>query len=126
MKRGVAGHVAGIDLSREMVEQARSRNAVAVRHGRVELRRGSVESLPFGDDCFDKVLAINSMQYWSQAVAGLREVYRVMKAGGRIALGFTPYSGQANKGLIEALTAAGFKLAHVVESDKGFCGLATK
>jgi tRNA A58 N-methylase Trm61 len=66
------------------------------------------------------------MQVWPQAVAGLREIRRVMKAGGSIALGFTPYSGQPNKGLVEALTAAGFKQAHVVESDKGFCALATK
>ena len=122
----LAGHVAGIDQSREMVEQARARNAAAIRDGRVELRYGSVESLPFGDNSFDKALAINSMQVWPQAVAGLREIRRVMKAGGSIALGFTRYSGQPNKGVAEALTAAGFKQAHVVESDKGFCALATK
>jgi ubiquinone/menaquinone biosynthesis C-methylase UbiE len=121
-----AGHVEGIDRSREMVGQARARNATAVQEGRVELRHGSVESLPFDDNRFDKALAINSMQYWPQAVAGLREVQRVMKADGRIALGFSPYSGHPNKGLPETLTAAGFKQAHVVESDKGFCALATK
>jgi ubiquinone/menaquinone biosynthesis C-methylase UbiE len=59
-----AGHVAGIDRSREMVGQARTRNATAVQEGRVELRHGSVESLPFDDNRFDKALAINSMQYW--------------------------------------------------------------
>jgi ubiquinone/menaquinone biosynthesis C-methylase UbiE len=125
-KLAVSGQVAGIDQSREMVDQARARNATAVQAGRVELRHGSVESLPFDGNSFDKALAINSMQYWPQAVAGLQEVRRVMKAGGRIALGFTPYSGQPNKGLTEALTAAGFKQAHVVESDKGFCAFATK
>jgi ubiquinone/menaquinone biosynthesis C-methylase UbiE len=121
-----AGHVAGVDQSREMVEQARARNATAIRDGRVDLRHGSVENLPFDDDSFDKALAINSMQVWSQAMAGLREVRRVMKPDGRIALGFTPYSGQPNKGLAEALTAAGFREAHVVEGDQGFCALATK
>jgi len=121
-----AGYVAGIDQSPEMVEQARARNASAVQNGRVELRHGDVENLPFDDNSFDKALAINSMHVWPQAVAGLREVRRVMKAGGSIALGFTPYSGQPNKGVAEALTAVGFKEAHVVESDKGFCALATK
>jgi ubiquinone/menaquinone biosynthesis C-methylase UbiE len=121
-----AGGIAGVDQSREMVEQARARNATAIRDGRVDLRHGSVENLPFDDDSFDKALAINSMQVWSQAMAGLREVRRVMKSGGRIALGFTPYSGQPNKGLAEALTAAGFREAHVVDADKGFCALATK
>jgi ubiquinone/menaquinone biosynthesis C-methylase UbiE len=51
-----AGHVAGVDQSREMVEQARARNATAIRDGRVDLRHGSVENLPFDDDSFDKAL----------------------------------------------------------------------
>ena len=87
----------GIYPSREMVEQARARNAPALQGGHVDLRHGSVESLPFDDNCFDKALAINSMQVWPDAVAGLREMRRVMKPGGEIALGFTPYSGQPNK-----------------------------
>ena len=125
-KLAVAGHVAGIDQSRDMVQQARARNATAVQEGRVELRNGSVASLPFDDNSFHRALAINSMQYWPQAVVALQEVRRVLKDGGSIALGFTPYSGQPNKGLTEALTAAGFKQANIVESDKGFCALATK
>jgi ubiquinone/menaquinone biosynthesis C-methylase UbiE len=121
-----AGHVAGIDQSREMVEQARARNTTAIQRGCVDLRHGSVESLPFDDNSFDKALAINSMQVWSDAVAGLREIRRVMKPGGRIALGFTPYSGQPNKGLTETLIASGFTQAHVVEAPKAFCALATR
>ncbi len=119
-----AGHVAGVDPSREMVEQARARNAADIQSGHVDLRQGSVERLPFADGSFDKALAINSMQVWPDAVAGLREMRRVMKPGGRIALGFTPYSGQPNEGLAEALMAAGFTGAHVAKADKGFCALA--
>jgi SAM-dependent methyltransferase len=125
-KLAAAGHVAGIDQSREMVEQARARNATAIQSGRVDLRHGSVVSLPFDDNSIDKALAINSIQVWPDAVAGLREIRRVMKPGGWIALGFTPYSGQPNRGLTETLVAAGFTKAHVVETDKGFCALATK
>jgi ubiquinone/menaquinone biosynthesis C-methylase UbiE len=109
-----------------MVEQARARNATAIQSGRVDLRHGSVESLPFNDDSFDKALAINAMQVWPDPGAGLREIRRVMKRGGGIALGFTPYSGRPNEGLTETLTAAGFTKAHVVETSKGFCALATK
>jgi ubiquinone/menaquinone biosynthesis C-methylase UbiE len=92
----------------------------------VDLRRGSAESLPFEDNMFDKALAINSMQVWPDAMAGLREIRRVLKGGTRIALGFTPYSGQPKTGLIETLTAAGFTNPQVVEGDKGFCVIATK
>jgi ubiquinone/menaquinone biosynthesis C-methylase UbiE len=125
-KLAAAGHVAGIDQSREMVEQARARNATAIQSGRVDLRHGSVESLPFDDNSFDKALAINSMQLWPDAVAGLREIRRVMKPGGGIALGFTPYSGQPNRRLKEALIGAGFTNTRVAETNKGFCALATR
>src|SRR6516165_10614073 len=43
-KLAAAGHVAGIDQSREMVEQARARNAAAVQSGLLELRLGSVKA----------------------------------------------------------------------------------
>ena len=108
-----------------MVGQARARNAIAIQSGRVDLRHGSVESLPFDDDSFDKVLAINAMQVWTDPVAGLWEMRRVMR-GGRIALGFTPYSGQPDEGLPENSQALASQTSHVVETDKGFCALATK
>jgi ubiquinone/menaquinone biosynthesis C-methylase UbiE len=121
-----AGYVAGVDPSKEMVAQATSLNASPIRAKRVDLRCGSVESLPFQENTFDKVLAVNSMQVWPDALAGLREIRRVMRAGGKIALGFTRYSGQPNSGLAELLTSAGFADVRVIESDKDFCALATK
>jgi SAM-dependent methyltransferase len=125
-KLAVAGHIAGIDPSEEMVAQARAQNATAIKNGRVDLRRGSVEHLPFDDNAFDKALAINSMQVWPNSNAGLTEIRRVMKPGARVAIGFTPYSGQQNMGLTEILEAAGFTKATVVERDKWFCALAVK
>jgi ubiquinone/menaquinone biosynthesis C-methylase UbiE len=118
------GYVAGVDPSEEMVDSATKRNATTTRT--VDVRRGSAESLPFEDNVFDKAFAINSMQVWPDAIAGLREIRRVLKGGARIALGFTPYSGQRKTGLIETLTAAGFTDPKVVEGDKGFCAIATK
>ncbi|MGB8898792.1 MAG: class I SAM-dependent methyltransferase [Methylocella sp.] len=121
-----AGYVAGVDPSKEMVAQATTRNKKAIENCRVGLRHGSVASLPFKDNTFDKALAIDSMQVWPDAVAGLREVRRVIKPGGKVALGFTPNSGQPNTGLAEMFTAAGFAKADVVERDKNFCALAIK
>lgn len=125
-KLAPAGRIAGIDESPEMVEQARARNTAAIRNGRVDLRHGSVESLPFGDNTFDGALAINSMQVWPDAVVGLREIRRVMRPGAKVALGFTQYSGQPRDGLIETLIAAGFAEPQVVDIGTGFCALATK
>jgi len=122
----LAAHVAGIDPSQEMVEQARAWIANAIESSCVDPRRGSVESLPFNNDTFDKAMAINSMQVWPDAVAGLREIRRVMRSGGRIAVGFTPYSRQRSEGLTETLIADGFTDAHILEKDKDFCALAIR
>jgi ubiquinone/menaquinone biosynthesis C-methylase UbiE len=119
-----AGYVAGVDASEAMVAQATTRNALAIKHGRVDVQHGAVERLPFADQTFDKALAINSMQVWPDAGAGLREMRRVLKSGGSIALGFTPYAGQPKSGVPGMLTAAGFTAAHVVEAEEGFCALA--
>jgi len=121
-----AGHVAGIDPSREMLWQARLRNAAAIRGGRVELRQGVAARQPFKDNTFDKVLAINSMQLWPDVLAGLLELRRVMKPAARLALGFTLYSGQTRQGLTEQLAAAGFSRPSLVEKDKWFCVSATR
>src|SRR5262249_35712673 len=116
-----AGYVAGIDVSAEMVAQATTRNAHAIARGRVDVRHGAVERLPFADETFEKALAINSMQVWTDAEAGLREMRRVLKTGGSIALGFTPHAGQPKSGVPERLMAAGFTEIHVVETALGFC-----
>jgi ubiquinone/menaquinone biosynthesis C-methylase UbiE len=121
-----AGQIAGIDPSGEMVEQARARNARAIQNDRVDLRHGAVESLPFADNTFERALAVNSMQVWPDPMAGLREMRRVMKPGGRIALGFTSYSGQSKEGLPERLVAAGFTTVQIVAKDKNFCVLGAK
>jgi ubiquinone/menaquinone biosynthesis C-methylase UbiE len=120
------GKVAGIDPSTEMVEQASARNAAAIGTGAVDLRQGSVESMPFEDDSFDTALAINSMQVWPDKPAGLREIRRVLTGGGRLALGFTPNSRQPRSGVTELLSAAGFEAARLVDLRGGFCALAHK
>ena len=125
-RRAPAGWVAGVDQSQEMVRQAAARNAEALRGRKVDLRYGSAERLPFADATFDKVLAINSMQAWPDAGAGLREVRRVLKPAGIVALGFTVNSGQPQEGVVELLAAAGFPNAHIVDRPQLFCAIASK
>ncbi len=121
------GHVSGVDASPEMVAQARARNSAAIRSGHVDLKVGSVERLPFADNSFDKAVAINSMQVRPDPLAGLKELWRVLRPGAVVALGFTRHSGQSKDGVTEALAAAGFAQPHLVErADCGFGALAIK
>jgi ubiquinone/menaquinone biosynthesis C-methylase UbiE len=125
-ERVTDGCVAGIDSSREMVAQATARNSDAVAGGRVDLRHGTAQALPFADGTFDKALAINSMQVWPDAGSGLQEIRRVLRAGGKVALGFTAYSGQPKDGVTELLTTAGFTEVQMVDGKNLFCALASK
>jgi ubiquinone/menaquinone biosynthesis C-methylase UbiE len=84
------GFVAGIDLSDVMVAQASKRNSAAIRSGRVLLQQGSESPLPFEDNKFNKVFAVNSMQFWSNPMDGLQEVRRVLKPGGRVVITIQP------------------------------------
>ncbi|HTZ76889.1 MAG TPA: class I SAM-dependent methyltransferase [Stellaceae bacterium] len=118
-----AGYIAGVDISREMLAQAHSRNLAAVERGLVDLRQASVERLPFEDDTFDKALALNSMQIWRDAVGGLRELRRVCRRGATIALGFTSHAGQSKEALAEAVQRAGFADMRIVDGEKRFCAL---
>jgi SAM-dependent methyltransferase len=89
-RRATRGLVIGVDHSDVMVRQATRRNAAAVRAGRVELRLGSAEDLPEFDAPFDKILAVNSLMFWDDPVARLKELRGLLRPGGRIAIAFQP------------------------------------
>jgi len=114
--RATEGFIAGIDASPLMVQQASKRNAQAIRDGRVHLQLGSALALPCEDASFDTALSINSVQIWPDSLAGVKEIRRVLKAGGRIALALQPVwvreDGEVRKigaELVELLDKAGFQ-----------------
>ena len=84
------GFVAGIDHSRTMVQAASQRNAVAIRSGRMELRYGDVASLPYSDQSFDIVFSLHSIYFWPKPVDCLKEIKRVLKPGGLLAITIQP------------------------------------
>lgn len=120
------GFVAGIDYSQEMVEMARERNATAVETNHVDLRYGSVDDIPSEDAVFDMVFSINSMQVWPDAVAGLREIRRILKPGGQVALAFTPIAGQPSDELSVLLSRAGFGSIRIEDREGKICAITVK
>jgi len=116
-----AAFVAGVDHSDVMVKMAASRNAQAIKEGRVEVKLGSAAQLPYPEKHFDRVFAINAAQFWKDAVKTLTEVGRVLKPGGWLVLAVQPRgknateetAKQAGIGLSKSLTAAGFEDVHL-------------
>ncbi|MCK2244196.1 MULTISPECIES: class I SAM-dependent methyltransferase [unclassified Crossiella] len=84
--RASRGLVVGVDHSQVMISQASRRNRSAVRAGRVRLTHTPVEQLSISDGPFDAALAVNTVGMWPDPTARLRELARLLRPGGRIAL----------------------------------------
>jgi demethylmenaquinone methyltransferase/2-methoxy-6-polyprenyl-1,4-benzoquinol methylase len=78
--------VVGIDQSPEMLAAGRARVARAGLSDRVELREGRAESLPFADGEFDALTFTYLLRYVDDPLATMRELARVVRPGGVIAM----------------------------------------
>jgi demethylmenaquinone methyltransferase / 2-methoxy-6-polyprenyl-1,4-benzoquinol methylase len=78
--------VVGIDQSPEMLAAGRERIARAGLAGRVELREGRAESLPFADAEFDALTFTYLLRYVDDVPATLAELARVVKPGAVVAM----------------------------------------
>lgn len=84
------GFVAGIDHSKTMVQTASKRNTDAIRSGLMELNQGEVASLPYPDESFDIAFSLHSIYFWQDPVDCLKELRRVLKPGGLLAITIQP------------------------------------
>jgi ubiquinone/menaquinone biosynthesis C-methylase UbiE len=80
--------VVGTDRAPIMLQQARRRNATAIREGRVEIREMDANALPYPDASFDTIVAIHVLYFWPDPVATLQALRRVLRPGGQVVLGF--------------------------------------
>ncbi len=127
------GKVFGIDHSDESVAAARRANHEVIATGRVEIGNASVSELPFENGTFDLVTAVETHFWWGDIGAGMREIRRVLKPGGRLLIVAEFYNGGKHVKYVErvrkwmtmaALTAdehralftdAGFASVEVIE-----------
>ena len=68
----------GIDISKESYQVAKRINSDAIQNGDVHLRIGNVDALPYQNDYFDLVFAIQTHIFWDDLKKGFLEIYRVM------------------------------------------------
>jgi ubiquinone/menaquinone biosynthesis C-methylase UbiE len=80
----VAASVVGIDLSPEMIRQARE---LASGQANVHFEIADSEHLPFDEGAFTAVVCSNSFHHYPDPGRAVREMTRVLAPGGRLVLG---------------------------------------
>jgi ubiquinone/menaquinone biosynthesis C-methylase UbiE len=124
--RAYQGLVVGIDPSETMLGMAQRRNRAQIEAGRVELRLGTVDQLPFGDATFDKAMTMNSLHLWQDPVAGLKEMMRTLRRGGRIAVAITRFSYASPDKFERHLIDSGFTDISIYRGDTGTCAVVSR
>jgi demethylmenaquinone methyltransferase / 2-methoxy-6-polyprenyl-1,4-benzoquinol methylase len=78
--------IVGVDQSAEMLTAGRERVERAGLADRIELQEGNAESLPFADTEFDALTFTYLLRYVDDPDATLRELARVVRPGGTVAM----------------------------------------
>ena len=79
--------ITGLNITRSQVDVARRRVAEEGLEDRVDLRHGSATAMPFPDASADIVLGLECAFHFDTRAAFLHEAGRVLRSGGRLALG---------------------------------------
>ena len=83
---GPRGRVTGIDMTPAMLDRARQ-SAEAMPASNVEFTLGYAERLPVPDGAADVVISNGVLNLFPDKIAGLQEMARVLKPGGRLQIG---------------------------------------
>lgn len=87
------GKVYGADYANGSVAASRAKNAALVREHKVEVVQASVSNLPFAENAFDLVTAVETQYFWPDLLNDMNEVRRVLKPGGRLVVIAEAYKG---------------------------------
>ena len=79
--------VIALDYSDDMQEAAMRNITEAGLSERISLLCGDVQAMPLDDDSADLIISRGSMFFWDDVHTAFREVYRILKPGGKTYIG---------------------------------------
>ncbi|MGE3728519.1 MAG: class I SAM-dependent methyltransferase [Candidatus Sericytochromatia bacterium] len=85
---GTQGRVHALDYSAEMISEIVQRHSLACDSGHLQVIEGCLQALPFPDQSMDGICTVNTLYFWDSPPDCLAELWRVLKPGGRLVLGF--------------------------------------
>ena len=119
-KTATEGKIYAIDYSEDCVAVASNINKKLITAGRVEILHASVESLPFPDDSFNLVTAVEAYYFWPDLLDNLKEICRVLKPGGSVILINAMYRHEKFEKRNANLARIGDFTYHLPEEFRGF------
>lgn len=88
LEKGHRGHVAGLEISDDMLARAGKAFQHALDNEKLSLHKGSIEALPFIDNNFDKICTLNTIYFWQEPKLAMAELYRVCRPQGRVVIAY--------------------------------------
>ena len=82
------GKVYGIDYSELCVKKSEKLNEKNILCGKTKILKASVSELPFEDNTFDFVTAVETYYFWPDKLNDLKEIRRTLKSDGKLLLVF--------------------------------------
>lgn len=104
MMTGPEGKTVGVDIVPEMLQRAED-NLKRMDFRHVTFQAATGEHLPFPDDHFDVVISNGVINLIPDKDAAMREILRVLKAGGRLMVADQVMTGGSPKSLKDRLTS---------------------
>jgi SAM-dependent methyltransferase len=101
---GSEGRAIGIDMTPAMIERARA-NATAGGYTNVEFYQANIDSIPLADASVDCVISNCVLNLAPDKPAVFREIARVLKPGGRLAVSDIALKGELPEEMARSLAA---------------------
>ncbi len=103
-KVGPTSRVIGLDMTPEMLERARA-NQKILGLTNVEFRAGKMEQIPLEDTSVDVIISNGVINLSAEKGQTFRELYRVLKPGGRLVFSDSVVNGQLPRSVLDSEAA---------------------